>query len=88
MQRYTPEQRKQYAEHICTLVRTWLEEKASDFEFEFERGVEWCADVRSGDRKPRANPTITLTLKINGGAQETEGPPIVPTPMLFRGPSG
>lgn len=86
MQQYTPEQRKLYADHICDMVREWIVGRSSDFEFELERGVEWCHDVRTGDRRPRANPTITFTLRINGGAQESEGPPIVPTTTVFRGP--
>jgi hypothetical protein len=83
---YTPEQRKQYADHICAMVREWVERQDSEFRFELERGVEWCQDLRTGDRRPRANPTITFTLTINGGARETEGPPVVPTPNVFRGP--
>jgi len=85
MARFSPEENRRFADMICALVRTWIEEKGSEFDYELERGVEWCQDVRSGDRRPRANPTITLTLKINGGARETEGPPIVPTPV-FRDP--
>jgi hypothetical protein len=85
MEEYTPEQRKRYADHICDMVREWIERRDSHFQFELERGVEWCADVRTGERRPRANPTITFTLKVNGGAQPSEGPPIVPTPTVFRG---
>ena len=86
MDRYTPEQRRQYADHLCELVREWIERRESDFDFSLQRGVEWCPDALSGERVPRANPTFTLTLTINGGAQETEGPPIVPAPTVFRGP--
>jgi hypothetical protein len=41
----------------------------------------------AASRTPRANPTLTLTLRVNGGAQESEGPPVVRTPPLFRGPA-
>lgn len=85
MRQYTVEQRKLYADHICDMVREWIERRGSDFAVELERGVEWCPDVRTGDQRPRANQTLTLTLKVNGGAQETDGLPIVPMPTLFRG---
>jgi hypothetical protein len=86
MQRFTPEQRRFYADHLCELVREWIERPDAHFEIEMERGVEWCRDAGSGERTPRANPTLTMTLRVNGGAQESEGPPVVRTPPLFRGP--
>lgn len=86
MRGYTPEQRQRIAEIISDLAREWIVQRESEFEFDLQRGVEWCTDVRSGDRTPRANQTLTLTLRVNGGAQESEGPPIVPTPTVFRGP--
>lgn len=84
MQRYTPEQRQQYADQICTLIREWIGNEENQFEFGVQRGVEWRADMNSGERRPRANPSITLTVMINGGAQDTEGPPIVTAPQVFR----
>jgi hypothetical protein len=85
MQRYTAEQRKLYADQICEMIRDWVGNEENHFEFGVQRGVEWRADVVSGDRRPRANPSITFTLAINGGAQDTEGPPIVAAPPGFRG---
>lgn len=84
MQRYTPEQRQQYADQICGLIREWIENEENHFEFGVQRGVEWRPEMHSGDRRPRANSGITLTVTINGGAQDTEGPPIVPAPPVFR----
>jgi hypothetical protein len=86
MDQYTPEQRRMYADHLCELIREWVVRQESGFEIDLQRGVEWCRDAVTGDRTPRANPTLTLTLRINGGARESEGPPIVRTPPLFRGP--
>lgn len=86
MQSYTPEQRVRIADMICDLAREWIVQRASDFEIDLQRGVEWCANTATGDRTPRANPTLTLALRINGGAQESEGPPIIPSPPVFRGP--
>ena len=84
MQRYTTEQRQLYAEQICNLVREWIRDEKNHFEFGVQRGVEWRPEVGSGDRRPRANPSLTLTLMINGGAQDTEGPPIVSAPTVFK----
>lgn len=88
MERYTPEQRRQYADLVCDLVNEWIVQKQSDFEIDFERGVEWCTHAATGERTPRANPTFSVTLRINGGAQPTEGRAIVPAPPVFRGPTG
>jgi hypothetical protein len=86
MFRYTPEQRSAYAEALYDLIRTWVEHGDSPFEIDLKRGVEWCTNARTGDRTPRANPGITLVLRINGGAEDSEGPAIVPTPTVFRPP--
>lgn len=85
---YTPEQRAQYAEQVCELVREWIVRRESEFAVRIQRGVEWCPDALSGDRTPRPNPTLTLTVTINGGARDTDGPPIVSAPPVFRGPPG
>jgi hypothetical protein len=87
MRPYSAEQRQRFAEMLCHLANEWLVEREADFELDFQRGVEWCRNTATGDRTPRSNPTITLTLTINGGAQETEGGPIVPAPGVFRGPT-
>lgn len=79
----TPEQRRAYAETLRDLIRDWVEKGDASFEIDLQRGVEWCTDARTGEPKPRANSTLTLVLKINGGAEDTEGPPIVPTPAVF-----
>jgi hypothetical protein len=84
MQRYSSEQRRQYAEQLCSLIRDWIGNEDNHFEFGVQRGVEWRPEMGSGERRPRANPSLTLTLTINGGAQDTEGPPIVPAPTVFR----
>lgn len=86
MRPYTPEQRQEYADMVCELAREWIVRREADFEIDLERGAEWCHNTTTGDRTPRANPTITLTLRVNGGAQATEGPQVVPSPPLFRGP--
>jgi hypothetical protein len=88
MQRFTPEQRRFYADHLCELIREWVVDRDGDFEMDLQRGVEWCREPGAEGRTPRPNPTITLTLRINGGARETEGPPVVRTPPLYRGPAG
>jgi hypothetical protein len=88
MARYTAEQRQEYAEMICELAREWIIDQEADFEVDLQRGVEWRRNASTGDPTPRANPTLTLTLRINGGAQRSEGLPIVPSPPLFRGPEG
>ena len=88
MSKYTPEQRQRYAEMIAQLAREWIVEREADFELDMQRGVEWRQNTATGDRSPRANPTFSLTLRINGGARETEGPPLVPAPPVFRGPPG
>lgn len=88
MEHRTPEQRKFFADQLCGMIREWIEQKESDFDVEIQRGVEWCLNTTTQDRTPRANPTLTLVVRINGGAQETEGPPIVPAPPVFRGPAG
>lgn len=86
MQRYTPEQRQQYADMVCELAREWIVRREADFEIDLERGAEWRHNTTTGGQTPRANPTVTLTLRVNGGAQATQGPPVVPSPPLFRGP--
>jgi hypothetical protein len=86
MHHYTPEQRSAYAETLYSLIRDWVEKGDARFEIDLKRGVEWCTDVRTGDPMPRANPTMTLVLKINGGADDSEGPQIMPTPGVFGGP--
>lgn len=86
MPHHTPEQRAMYAAHLHELIRTWVEEGEAYFEMELKRGVEWCRDARTQERLPRANPTLTLTLRINGGAEESEGPPVIPVPNGFLGP--
>ena len=84
MQRYTSQQRRMYADQLCDLIREWIANEENHFEFGVRRGVEWRPEVGSGDRRPRANPSLTLTLMINGGAQDTEGTPIVPAPQVYR----
>lgn len=84
MQRYTDEQRRQYADQLCNLIREWIGNEENSFEFGVERGVEWRPEVGSGDRRPRPNTGLTLTLTINGGAQHTEGAPILPAPPVFK----
>jgi hypothetical protein len=86
MREFTPDQRRRYAQYLCEMIQEWIGEGTSPFEFEVMRGVEWCTDARSGLRTPRPNPSFTVILKINGGAQDSEGPPILPTPALFREP--
>jgi hypothetical protein len=88
MQRFTSEQRVRYADQICGMIREWIADEANHFEFGVQRGVEWRPEVGSGGRRPRANPSITLTLLINGGARDTEGPPIVAAPQVFRPEEG
>jgi hypothetical protein len=88
MRRYTAEQRQRFAEMLSNLANEWIVEREAEFDLEFQRGVQWCRNTATGDRTPRSNPTFTLTLTINGGAQDTEGAPIVPSPGLFRGPAG
>ena len=84
MSRYTPEQRQRYADTICDLVREWIGDQSNDFSLEVRRGVEWRPELNGDTRHPRANNGITMTLVINGGARESEGPPIVPAPRVFR----
>ncbi|HEX6070824.1 MAG TPA: hypothetical protein VFZ18_13400 [Longimicrobiaceae bacterium] len=84
MRQYTAEQRKRYVDQICEMVREWIGNEENDFELGVQRGVEWRPEMGSGDRRPRANPSLTLTLKINGGAHDTEGPPLVAAPPVFR----
>lgn len=86
MRQYTSEQRKLYADQLCTLIRDWIGDETNDFGVEVLRGVEWRPNLATGDRHPRVNPTATLVLTINGGAQATEGKPMLSTPQLFRGP--
>lgn len=83
MQRFTREQRRQYADQLCHLIRDWIGNEENHFEFGVQRGVEWRPEVGTGDRRPRANPSLTLTLMINGGAKDTEGPPILSAPQVF-----
>jgi hypothetical protein len=87
MSRYSPEQRQAHAETLHELIRTWVEQGEADFEVELKRGVDWRTDVSSGDRRPKANSTLTLTLTINGGAEERAGPSIVPTTRVFGPPT-
>jgi hypothetical protein len=75
MQPYTPEQRQQYADMVCELAREWIVRREADFEIDLERGAEWRHNTTTGGQTPRANPTVTLTLRVNGGS-----------PPLFRGP--
>ncbi|HET8654044.1 MAG TPA: hypothetical protein VFL93_00825 [Longimicrobiaceae bacterium] len=86
MQSHTPEERQQYVDLICELAREWIVRREADFDVAIERGVEWCRNGATGDPMPRANPTITLTFTVNGGARETEGPLVLPSPPVFRGP--
>jgi hypothetical protein len=86
MPRYTAEQRRAYAEHLHSLIHEWIEQGEGDFEIELKRGVEWCPDARTQDRRPRANHTMTLVLTVNGGAEDSEGPPVVQAPGLYGGP--
>jgi hypothetical protein len=85
MEGYTVVQRKAYAAMISQLAQEWIVDRESEFQIDLERGVEWCANMLSGDRTPRPNSTFTLTLRINGGASPTDGPPIVAAPPVFRG---
>lgn len=86
MQRYTPEQRQLYADHLCSLIRHWIGDDANELEIDLKRGVEWRPELGSGERRPRMNESVTLTITINGGAHDTEGKPILPAPPVFRGP--
>jgi hypothetical protein len=84
---YSDEQRQLYIDQICEMVREWIGNGDNDFELGVQRGVEWQPEVVSGNRRPRANPSLTLTLRINGGAHDTEGQPIVAAPRVFKGRS-
>ena len=86
MRHYTSEQRRLYADQICTLVRDWIIDEANEFGLDIQRGVEWRPDLATGDRHPRLNPTATLVLTVNGGARETEGKPMLSAPQVFRAP--
>lgn len=88
MDGYTPEQRNAYADLICQMAREWILDRKAEFQLDLERGVEWCPNAVTGDSTPRPNPTFTLTLRINGGASRTDGPPIFAAPPVFRGPEG
>jgi hypothetical protein len=88
MHRYTPEQRRAFAETLHHLIREWVEEGDAHLEIDLKRGIERCTDARSGDPTLRANRTLTLVLKVNGGAEDSEGPPILPTPGVFGGDGG
>lgn len=85
MRHFTSEQRKLYADQICTLIRDWISDEANDFDVDIQRGVEWRPDMATGDRHPRHNPTATLTLTVNGGAQESEGKPMLSAPPPIFG---
>lgn len=84
MRRYTSEQRRLFADQICTMIRDWITDEANDFGIDIKRGVEWRPDLTTADRHPRSNPTATLILTLNGGARDTEGKPVVPAPPVFR----
>jgi hypothetical protein len=85
MEGYTAVQRKAYAAMISQLAQEWIVDRESAFQIDLERGVEWCPNMLTGDRTPRPNPTFTLTLRINGGASASDGPPIVAAPPVFKG---
>jgi hypothetical protein len=86
MQEFPRELRRLYADRLCEMIREWVVEKEAPFEVDLERGVEWCRNAATGERTPRSNPSITLTLRINGGAHETEGAPVIRNPPIYRGP--
>jgi hypothetical protein len=88
MDHLSADQRRAYADVLCDLVREWIERGESRFDVDLKRGTEWCTDARTHEPLPRANPTLTLTLRTNGGAEDSEGPPIMPTPGLFGGAGG
>jgi hypothetical protein len=88
MREFTPDQRRRYAVYLCEMIMEWIAEGSDPFEIEVSRGTQWYTDALSGLRTPRANPSITVVLKINGGAQDSEGPIGVPNPTVFRGPEG
>jgi hypothetical protein len=81
---HTPEQRRIYADGLAELVREWLVERGARFELEIQRGVDWCQEVTTASRTPVANDSFTITLRINGGAEEREGRPILRTPGIVR----
>jgi hypothetical protein len=87
MVQLSADQRRAYADALCDLVREWVEGGENRFEIDLKRGTEWCTDARTQGSLPRANPTLTLTLRINGGAEDSEGPVILPVPPLFQRPA-
>jgi hypothetical protein len=88
MRELTRDQRQRYALYLCEMIQEWVAEGDDPFEVEVARGTQWYTDAVTGLRTPRANPTITVVLKINGGAQDTEGPTGVSGTTLFGGPEG
>jgi hypothetical protein len=83
---HTPEQRSAYAKNLGDLIREWIVEREAGFELEIKRGVDWCREVTSDTRTPRPNETFTIVLRINGGAEQREGAPIVRTPGIAGPP--
>jgi hypothetical protein len=86
MQEFPRELRQLYADRLCKMIREFVVEKEAPFEVDLQRGVEWCRNAATGDRTPRPNPSITLTLRINGGAHETQGDPVIRNTPIYRGP--
>jgi hypothetical protein len=86
MDHLSPDQRRAYADALCDLIREWVERGEGRFDVDLKRGTEWCTDARTHESLPRANPTLTLTLRINGGAEDSRGPVVLPVPPLFQPP--
>jgi hypothetical protein len=80
----TPEQRRQAADILCAQVRAWMEDPQSTFDVSVQRGLDSRMNVATGAREMHPNGTATVVLQINGGAQHSTGPDVVPVPSLMR----
>jgi hypothetical protein len=69
---------REHVESICSTIRELLEQDGVELETSIEQGMLSRENWNSGlmERAPNGTCTLRLTIRLNGGAQETTGPPI------------
>jgi hypothetical protein len=82
----SPEQRRAAADALCAQVREWMEDPRNSFRISVVRGMESRVNRGTGFTEKRPNGTLTLQLEINGGAQDTAGPGVLPFPSRIVSP--
>lgn len=80
----TPEQRRIAADILCAQVRSWIEDPRNTFTLSVQRGLDSRMNVANGVREMQPNGTATVVLHVNGGAEHSTGPDVIPVPAVVR----